>query len=162
MTGLAGDANPRREGEPRVRMHALAIGKADALVLELPSGRLAVVDFGHPSLLAYLDALDPGRHRRYAFALLTHAHDDHYLCVADFIARHDARVEQYWFGFADAAGVTALETLKRAALARRGKGRLLIQDGPIPAPLALEPGVDVRIFPDSPFVSRRCPSSLSW
>ncbi len=158
MTELVEAANARGGGTP-LRVHALAIGKADALVLELPSGRLAVVDFGHTSLLAYLDALDPARRRRYAFALLTHAHDDHYLCVADFIERHDARVEQYWFGFADAAGIVALEALKRVALARRGKGRLLIQDGTIPALLALEPGVDLRIFAATSYETFRAPAT---
>lgn len=79
--------------------------------------------------------------------------------MADFIARHDAQVEQYWFGFADAAGVTALGALKRAALARRGKGRLLIQDGPVPAPLALEPGVEVRIFAATSYEAFRAPTT---
>ena len=79
-----------------LRVHAIAIGRADALVIELPSGRLEVIDFGHSALLDHLDVLDPQRQRRYAFALLTHTHYDHYRCLPDFIARHNRRVEQYW------------------------------------------------------------------
>lgn len=131
-----------------MRVHVLAVGQADALVLELPSGRLAVVDFGHPALLDYLDALDPGRTRRYAFCLLTHAHHDHYACLAPFIARHDARVDEYWFSVAATGGIAALEALRAAALRGR-RGRLLVQDRPAAAPYELEPGVTVAPFAPS-------------
>lgn len=85
-----------------LRLHVLASGHADTLVLELPSGRLAVVDFGHHTLLDYLAHLDPAGTRRFAFCLLTHAHKDHYLCLKEFIDRYDSRVDEYWFSISNA------------------------------------------------------------
>jgi beta-lactamase superfamily II metal-dependent hydrolase len=139
------------------RVHVLAVGQADALVLELPSGRLAVVDFGHAALLDYLDALDPGRARRYAFCLLTHAHHDHYACLAPFIARHDDRVDEYWFSVAATGGIAALEALRAAALRGR-RGRLLVLDRPAAAPYELEPGVTVVPFAPSTAELLRTPA----
>lgn len=137
-----------------MRLHAVAIGQADAVILELPSGRLAVIDFGHAQLLDYLDVLDPRRERRFAFCLLTHAHNDHYACAEEFIRRHDRRVEEYWFGFASTGGIRALDAFKRAALHQR-RGRLLVLDGTQVRPLRLEPDVDVvRFAPSTPDVLR--------
>src|SRR5215467_6452463 len=92
----------------RMRLHVLAVGQADALVLELASGRLAVVDFGHPLLLEYLAELDPVGTRRFAFCLLTHAHHDHYACLKEFIQRFDNRVERYWCSIVDTGDIPQL------------------------------------------------------
>jgi len=119
------------------------------MVLELPSGRLAVVDFGHGHLLDYIDTLDPSNTRRFAFCLLTHAHHDHYACLDEFIRRHDHRVEEYWFSFTDTSDIAALAALKTAATKRvRGgrRGRLLVQDEPDARLRTLEPGVTVATF----------------
>jgi hypothetical protein len=128
-----------------MRLHILAVGQADALILELPSGRLAVVDFGHDLLLDYLAALDPTRARRFAFCLLTHAHHDHYACLEEFIRRYDAQVEEYWFSFADTSNLPPLLALRAAAM-RHGRGRLLVQDRMVAHPYVLEPQVDVTCF----------------
>lgn len=128
-----------------MKLHILAVGQADALILELPSGRLAVVDFGHAHLLEYLATLDPRRERRFAFCVLTHAHNDHYACVEQFIHRYDRNVEEYWLTFTSTNGIPALVAFKRAALHRR-RGRLLVLDGMEGAPHHLEPGVDVVRF----------------
>lgn len=132
-----------------MKIHVLAAGQADATVLELPSGRLAVVDFGHDHLLDYLDGLDPSRARRFAFCLLTHAHHEHYACLEEFIRRHDGRVDEYWFSFATTSGIAALAALKSASTKRvRGerRGRLLVQDGQAVEMRMLEPDVSVAAF----------------
>jgi hypothetical protein len=135
-------------------VHVLDIGQADAVILELPSGRLAVIDFGHDYLLDYLDRLDPERVRRYAFCLLTHAHNDHYACVEEFIRRHDRRVEEYWFSFASTGGIPALDSFRRAALHRR-RGRLLVLDTPRVVPHRLEADLEaVRFAPQTSEVLR--------
>ena len=141
-----------------LRLHALAVGRAAATVLELPSGRLAVVDFGHPALLDYLAALDPGATRRFAFCLLTHAHKDHYAGLGEFIARHDARVDEYWFSCAKTGDILDLAALHQAAQ-RGGRGRLLVQDEARPAWLPLEPGVEVARFAPSTAEVLRSPAA---
>lgn len=128
-----------------LRLHVLAGGHADTLVLELPSGRLAVVDFGHRLLLDYLERLDPAGTRRFAFCLLTHAHKDHYACLSDFIARYDRRVDEYWFGFSDAGMIHDLLSLQMA-IADDDRGQLLVQNTPRALPYAIEPGVAVYRF----------------
>lgn len=143
-----------------MRIHVLAVGQADAIVLELPSGRLAVIDFGHHNLLDYLDGLDPSRSRRFAFCLLTHAHHDHYACLEEFIRRHDDRVDEYWFSFATTCDIAALVALKSASTRRvRGerRGRLLVQDGPIIQFRTLEPDVSVATFAPNTFEVLRPP-----
>ncbi len=128
-----------------MRLHVLAAGQADALVLELPSGRLAVVDFGHTSLLDYLDDLDPTQSKRFAFCVLTHAHHDHYARLEEFIRRHDARVDEYWFSFVETSNIPALLAL-RAAAARGGRGRLLVQDTPTVQSIVVEPDIEILCF----------------
>ena len=132
-----------------MKLHVLSVGQADAMILELPSGRLAVVDCGHPALLDYLAALDPTRHRRIAFCLLTHAHHDHYAHLEEFIAQYDARVDEYWFSFVQPGAVSALRALFTAAFRRRrggSKARLLVQDLPAAQPFLLEEQVQLTRF----------------
>jgi beta-lactamase superfamily II metal-dependent hydrolase len=140
-----------------MKLHVLAAGQADTMVLELPSGRLAVIDFGHDCLLSYLDHLDPERTKRYAFCLLTHAHHDHYACLQEFVRRHDDRVEEYWLSFVDTCDLAPLVALRDAASRRvrgRRRGRLLVQDSAARS-FELEPNVHVTQFaPDTYEVTR--------
>jgi len=141
-----------------VRLHILAVGQADAIVVELPSGRLAVIDFGHEFLLEYLAALDPMRMRRFAFCLLTHAHHDHYACLKQFIFRHDAQVDEYWYSFTETSNVPALLAMKAAA-AERKRGRLLVQDLPAAQPYFLEPQVEITRFAPTTWDVERAPGA---
>lgn len=143
-----------------LRLHVLASGHADTLVLELPSGRLAVVDFGHRILLDYLERLDPAGARRFAFCLLTHAHKDHYACLKDFIDRYDRRVDEYWFSFPDAGMIRELLSLKMA-IANDDRGQLLVQNTPDVSPLAIEPGVVAYRFAPSTRAALRPPGGRS-
>lgn len=132
-----------------MKLHVLAVGQADAMVLELPSGRLAVIDLGHDYLLEYLAKLDPQASRRFAFCLVTHAHHDHYACIEEFIKRYDQRVEEYWFSFVNPGNISSLHTLFAAAFRRTGgrtKARLLKHDLAAAQPFVLEPGVEVTQF----------------
>ncbi len=129
-----------------LRLHVLAVGQADAMILELPSGRLAVVDFGHPMLLDYIDQLDPRGERRFAFCVLTHVHHDHYQCLGDFISRFDRRVDEYWYSFSVTHRNPILQRFKQAVMARGRRGRLIIHDAPSAVPLSLETDVDVVRF----------------
>lgn len=140
-----------------MKLHVLSIGQADALVLELPSGRLAVVDFGHDALLSYLAALDPTMTRRFAFCLLTHAHHDHYACLEQFINRYDARVDEYWYSFCSTNNLPTLLAFKVAAT-RGHRGRLLVQDLPAAQPFMLEDGVEVTRFAPNTWEVERTPS----
>lgn len=80
---------------------------------------------------------------------MTHAHHDHYACLAPFIARYDERVEEYWFSVAATGEIAAPEALRAAALRGR-RGRRLVQDRPTAAPDELEPGVTAVPFaPDT-------------
>jgi len=128
-----------------LRLHVLASGHADTLVLELPSGRLAVVDFGHRTLLDYLTHLDPTGTRRFAFCLLTHAHKDHYLYLKEFIDRYDSRVDEYWFSVSNAGMIRDLLALQMA-IANDERGQLLVQNSAQTPPHLVEPGVDVYRF----------------
>jgi hypothetical protein len=127
-------------------LHVLAIGQADAMILELPSGRLAVVDFGHPMLLDYIDHLDPRGERRFAFCALTHVHHDHFRSLSDFIDRFDRRVDEYWYSFSVTHHNPILQRFKHAVMARNRRGRLIIHDAPSAVPLSLETDVDVVRF----------------
>ncbi len=131
-----------------MRLHILGVGQADALVLELPSNRLAVVDFGHELLLDYLDQLDRQRMRRFAFCLLTHPHHDHYKCLDKFIRRHHGRVDEYWFSFPTTQGIPQLVALQ-GAMAQSGRGRLFVQDRREARPFLLEPDLEVVPFAPS-------------
>lgn len=140
-----------------MRLHILSVGQADALILELPSGRLAVVDFGHDALLDYLARLDPAMTRRFAFCLLTHAHHDHYACLQQFINHYDARVDEYWYSFCSTNDLPALLALKVAAT-RGHRGRLLVQDLPAAQPFLVEDGVEVIRFAPNTWEVERAPS----
>jgi beta-lactamase superfamily II metal-dependent hydrolase len=147
-----------------LRVHILAVGGADAIVLELPSGRLGVIDFGHALLLHYLQELDPTRARRYAFCLLTHAHSDHYACLGAFLDRHDTQVEQYWLSFSDPGSIPELLMLKAKAFQQdRKRLRLMVQLAGHPlAPMPLdEPGVEVWAFRPNEAEFSKAPTSQS-
>ena len=64
-------------GRPRLAVTMLDIGQGDGLLVQLPGGKVLAVD-GGPTPTGYGDALRALGVRRLDYAVLSHAHADHY------------------------------------------------------------------------------------
>jgi len=86
---------------PCLRIRFLESGVGETIVIELPDGRLAVVD-AHPSTThSRSDIADLVNGRTIAFACLTHPHQDHGLDLIK-VLEHEA-VQEFWYSFSPAA-----------------------------------------------------------
>lgn len=64
-------------GRPRLQLTMLDVGQGDGLLVQLPGGQVLAVDSG-PSPTGYGDALRALGVSRLDYAILSHAHSDHY------------------------------------------------------------------------------------
>jgi competence protein ComEC len=100
---LAAEVWAIRAGEPRgrLRVTALDVGQGDSLLVDLPDGRLMVVDGGgmvgspfDPGLAVLLPTLRERRRPRVDVAVLSHPHPDHFLGLASALPRLE--VGEFW------------------------------------------------------------------
>lgn len=116
----------RRAGRPlgELRVSALDVGQGDALLVDLPDGRLVLVDGGgfmgspvDPGRSVILPVLRARRRSRVDIAVLSHPHPDHFTGLATALA--EVEVGELWDtgqGEAEGAGpvYAGLLTLLRA------------------------------------------------
>ncbi|HVW25178.1 MAG TPA: DNA internalization-related competence protein ComEC/Rec2 [Polyangiaceae bacterium] len=97
------EAHARREGAPHgvLRMTVLDVGQGDSALVDLPDGRLMLVDGGgfvgspvDPGRSVVLPALRARRRTRIDVAVLTHPHPDHFLGLATVLRAVD--VGELW------------------------------------------------------------------
>lgn len=94
----------RRSG--RLRVTALDVGQGDATLVDLPDGRLMLIDGGgfvgvpiDPGERVILPTLRARRRDRVDILVLTHPHPDHYGGLLS-VARHVA-IGEFWYGEAE-------------------------------------------------------------
>jgi competence protein ComEC len=117
----------RRSGSPTgvLRMTVLDVGQGDAALVDLPDGKLMLVDGGgfvgspvDPGLRVILPVLRARRRSRIDVAVLTHPHPDHFLGLATTLRSVD--VGELWdTGQGRAQGAGAQYASMLADLARR-------------------------------------------
>lgn len=87
-------------------LHFLGVGDGDCIVLELPDGRVGLVDSNLRPGRDHSPALDFVREREIAFCCLTHPHADHYQGMLELLqaAKYDRRASEdsvFWYGLSD-------------------------------------------------------------
>jgi competence protein ComEC len=92
----------------RLRVTALDVGQGDATLVDLPDGRLMLIDGGgfvgipiDPGERVILPTLRARRRDRIDILVLTHPHPDHYGGLASVVRQ--VSVGEFWYGGADAA-----------------------------------------------------------
>lgn len=91
----------------RLRVTALDVGQGDATLVDLPDGRLMLIDGGgfvgipiDPGERVILPTLRARRRHRIDILVLTHPHPDHYGGLASVVRQVD--IGEFWYGGADA------------------------------------------------------------
>jgi competence protein ComEC len=91
----------------RLRVTALDVGQGDATLVDLPDGRLMLIDGGgfvgipiDPGERVILPTLRARRRHRIDILVLTHPHPDHYGGLASVVRQVD--IGEFWYGGEDA------------------------------------------------------------
>ncbi len=128
-------------GAPRLSLTMVDVGQGDGLVLQLPGGAVVAVDGGptYGSQSGYNDFLSRNI-KRVDYALLSHAHSDHYTGLSDALALmpQDCTARAFDPGF-DRPDIPGYQYWKTAAGCRyraTGKGMSL----------GLDPLVDISVL----------------
>lgn len=128
-------------GLPRLLLTMVDVGQGDGLVLQLPGGAVVAIDGGplYGSQSGYSDFLTRNI-KRVDFALLSHAHSDHYTGLSDALALmpQDCMARAFDPGF-DRPDISGYQYFRTAAGCRyraTGKGMSL----------SLDPQVDISVL----------------
>jgi competence protein ComEC len=153
----------------QLRVTALDVGQGDATLIDLPDGRLMLIDGGgfvgipiDPGERVILPTLRARRRDRIDILLLTHPHPDHYGGLASVVRQVD--IGEFWYGGADAEAIDA-EAIDAADSSHTELLRLLRQRG-VPLRSASElcsadGRIDdiLRLLHPCPSASASCPKS---
>ncbi|HRI49355.1 MAG TPA: hypothetical protein PLW65_04165 [Pseudomonadota bacterium] len=136
------------QGAPRLSLTMVDVGQGDGLVLQLPGGAVVAIDGGptYGSQSGYNDFLTRNV-KRVDFALLSHAHSDHYTGLSDALALmpQDCTARAFDPGFdrPDIAGYQYFRTAAGCRYRATGKGMSL----------SFDPQVDISVLSaaDTPY-----------
>lgn len=105
---------------PRLRVTLLDVGQGDGILVQLPGGRTIIVD-GGPTKGALIDHLSARGIDSVDYAVLSHAHDDHYSGLTEALALlpKDCRRRVLDPGF-DRPGIAGYQSFREAAGCRYG------------------------------------------
>jgi len=130
----------------RLRVTALDVGQGDATLVDLPDGRLMLIDGGgfvgipiDPGERVILPTLRARRRDRVDILVLTHPHPDHYGGLASVVREVD--IGEFWYGGADEdAGSSHAELvalLRQQGVPMRTAAELCQNDGHVGAGIRL-------------------------
>jgi competence protein ComEC len=119
----------------RLRVTALDVGQGDATLVDLPDGRLMLIDGGgfvgvpiDPGERVLVPTLRARRRERIDVLVLTHPHPDHYGGLASVVRQVD--IGEFWYGGEDVgarADTAAAPAADTPAAAPRGSYAELLQ-----------------------------------
>jgi competence protein ComEC len=128
-------------GAPRLTLTMVDVGQGDGMVLQLPGGAVVAIDGGpmYGGQSGYYDFLSRNI-KRVDFALLSHAHSDHYTGLSDALALmpQDCMARAFDPGFdrPDTPGYQYFRTAAGCRYRATGKGMSL----------SLDPQVDISVL----------------